>query len=53
MGHEKMQSGLCDTWVARNDTMAHTIVSLVTHAKGAVVIIIGFGHTEYGLGVIT
>jgi uncharacterized iron-regulated protein len=52
MGHEKMQSRLYDTWVARNDTMAHSITSLVKHAKGPAVIIIGFGHTEYGLGVI-
>ncbi len=52
MGHEKMQSRLYDTWVARNDTMAYSITSLVKHTKGPVVVIIGFGHTEYGLGVI-
>lgn len=52
MGHKKMQARLYDTWVARNDKMAHSITSLVRHKKGPVVIIIGFGHTEHGLGVI-
>ncbi len=52
MGHEKMKSRLYDTWVARNDTMAHSITSMVKHTKGPVVVIIGFGHTEHGLGVI-
>lgn len=52
MGHKRMQSKLYDTWVARNDTMAHSISRLYTHKKGPIVIIIGGGHTEYGLGVI-
>ena len=52
MGHEKMQSRLYDTWVARNDKMAHSITRLYKHGKGPIVIIIGGGHTEYGLGVI-
>ncbi|MBU2454030.1 MAG: ChaN family lipoprotein, partial [Proteobacteria bacterium] len=52
MGHEKMQSKLYDTWVARNDKMALSISRLHKHSKGPVIIIIGGGHTEYGLGVI-
>jgi len=52
MGHEKMQSRLYDTWMARNDKMALSITWLSKHGKGPVVIIIGGGHTEYGLGVI-
>jgi len=52
MGSEKMQSKLYDTWVARNDKMALSITQLVKHGSGPVVIIIGRGHTEYGLGVI-
>jgi len=52
MGHGKMQSRLYDTWVARNDKMALSITRLVQHRKGPIVIIIGGGHTEYGLGVV-
>jgi uncharacterized iron-regulated protein len=52
MGHGKMQARLYDTWVARNDKMAHSITRLYKHGKGPIVIIIGGGHTEYGLGVI-
>ena len=52
MGNEKMQSKLYDSWVARNDKMALSITQLVKHSNGPVIIIIGGGHTEYGLGVI-
>lgn len=52
MGHGKMQSKLYDTWVARNDKMALSISHLYKHHKGPIVIIIGGGHTEYGLGVM-
>lgn len=52
MGSKKMQSRLYDTWVARNDQMALSITRLYKHRKGPIVIIIGGGHTEYGLGVI-
>ena len=52
MGNEKMQARLYDTWVARNDKMALSITRLYKHRKGPIVIIIGGGHTEYGLGVI-
>ncbi|MFH2058297.1 MAG: ChaN family lipoprotein [Pseudomonadota bacterium] len=52
MGHEKMQSRLYDTWVARNDKMALSISQMHTHGNGPVVVILGGGHTEYNLGVI-
>ena len=52
MGHGKMQSRLYDTWTARNDKMALSITRLYQHCQGPVIIIIGGGHTEYGLGVI-
>ncbi len=52
MGHGKMQQRLYDTWVARNDKMALSISQLYQLKKGPVVIIIGGGHTEYGLGVV-
>lgn len=52
MGNEKMQSKLYDAWTARNDKIALSITQLVKHSNGPVIIIIGGGHTEYGLGVI-
>jgi uncharacterized iron-regulated protein len=58
MGHGKMTSRLYDTWVARNDKMALSISQLYEAqlykkgAKGPIVIIIGGGHTQYGLGVM-
>jgi len=52
MGNQKMQSRLYDTWVARNDKIALSISQLFKHRKGPVIVIIGAGHTEYGLGVI-
>ncbi len=52
MGNEAMQSRLYDTWVARNDTMAQSITQLAAHTPGPVVVIVGGGHTEYGLGVM-
>lgn len=48
----KMQEKLYTTWMARNDKMALSISRLHRYNKGPVVIIIGGGHTEYGLGVI-
>ena len=52
MGHGRMQQRLYDTWLARNDQMALSVTRLFQLDKGPVVIIIGGGHTEYGLGVI-
>ena len=52
MGHGRMQERLYATWVARNDKMAQSITRLAAHSNEPVVVIIGGGHTEYGLGVI-
>ncbi len=44
---------LYETWLARNDAMAHTISRLISEPeKGPVVVIVGTGHTDYGLGVM-
>jgi uncharacterized iron-regulated protein len=53
MKNPRMQSLLFDSWIARNDTMAHAITEL--HETGPdkpVVVIIGAGHTEHNLGVV-
>ncbi len=63
MDHGRMTERLYDTWVARNDRMALSVVELFNAVKtkdhdgagrkpGPVVVIIGAGHTEYGLGVM-
>lgn len=52
MGNEDMMDRLYDTWTARNDTMARSITMLAEETTGPVVVIIGNGHTEYGLGVV-
>ena len=63
MDHGRMTDRLYDTWVTRNDRMARSVVQLLNAVQtkdrdeagrktGPVVIIIGAGHTEYGLGVI-
>jgi uncharacterized iron-regulated protein len=52
MGNENMMDRLYDTWTARNDTMARSITMLAEETTGPVVVIIGNGHTEYGLGVV-
>jgi uncharacterized iron-regulated protein len=62
MGHGKMTSRLYDTWRARNDRMALSITQLhdsltedkpsPTEIPGPIVVIMGNGHTEYGLAVI-
>ncbi len=63
MDHGRMTERLYDTWVARNDRMALSVVELFKAVQtkdrdtkgrqtGPVVIIIGGGHTEYGLGVL-
>lgn len=51
MYNEENISRLFDSWKARNDKIALSITQL--HEKNTLtVIIIGNGHTEYGLGVI-
>jgi uncharacterized iron-regulated protein len=52
MGDYAMRNRLYDTWKARNDTMARSITLLAKETAGPVVVIIGNGHTEYGLGVV-
>ncbi len=53
MENQALQSRLYDTWVARNDKMALSISQMVDREQpGPVVVIIGGGHTEFGLGVI-
>lgn len=55
MNHGKMADRLYDTWRARNDRMALSIVQLHQSkqvGQGPVVVIMGNGHTEYGLGVM-
>ncbi len=52
MGNAQIETKLYDTWLARNDKMALSITRLKQHHKGPLVVIIGSGHTEYGLGVI-
>lgn len=52
MGHQRMQKRLFDTWVARNDKMAQSVTRLSALEQGPVVVIVGGGHTEHGLGVI-
>ena len=63
MDHGRMTDRLYDTWVARNDRMALSVVELFNAVQnlrmdetgpkpGPVVIIMGAGHTEYGLGVM-
>ncbi len=48
-----MQERLYDTWLARNDRMALSLVQIyMEKGNGPVVVIIGGGHTEYGLGVV-
>lgn len=53
MGHDRMLNRLYDTWVARNDKMALSIKQISDSLdKNPLVVIVGGGHTEYGLGVM-
>lgn len=52
MGNEKMTSRLYDTWRARNDKMALSISQLHETNLPPIIVIMGKGHTEYGLGVM-
>ena len=53
MGNDRMTSRLYDTWLSRNDKMALSISQLYEKEhQGPIVVIIGRGHTEYGLGVM-
>ena len=51
-GTEESIARLYDTWVARNDAMALSIVELLADpAVHPVVVVVGGGHTLYGHGV--
>lgn len=52
MGYGKKTNNMYETWVARNDRMALSIKQMHDHSPGPVIVIVGGGHTEYGLGVI-
>ncbi|WP_321416472.1 ChaN family lipoprotein [uncultured Desulfobacter sp.] len=63
MDHGRMTERLYGTWMMRNDRMALSVIELFNAVQtkdrdtagrqtGPVVIIIGAGHTEYGLGVL-
>lgn len=52
MESPRMQARLYDTWTARNDRMALSVSKLVQQGQTPLVVIIGGGHTEFGLGVI-
>lgn len=52
MGHDRMTDRLYAAWLARNDKMAKSITQLAKAEKKPVVVIMGNGHTEYGLGVM-
>jgi len=53
MKNPAMQSRLYDTWIARNDKIALSITQMYEkNLDEPMVIIIGGGHTEYGLGVV-
>ena len=53
MGSDALMGKLYNTWVARNDTMAQSIIRMARETKeGPVVVIVGGGHTEYGLGIV-
>ncbi|MCP4022146.1 MAG: ChaN family lipoprotein [Desulfobacteraceae bacterium] len=53
MGHNLMQQRLYEAWIARNDKMALSITQINEKLKDTpIIVIIGAGHTEYGLGVV-
>lgn len=52
MEHGKMTDRLYEAWLARNDQMALSITRAAVAEKRVVVVIMGNGHTEYGLGVM-
>lgn len=50
-GAESYLSRLYDNWLARNDRMAATIAQVaVGDNKRPVVVIVGYGHTQFGMG---
>jgi len=52
-GSEDYLGRLYDNWIARNDAMARSIVAALDDASnGPVVVIVGAGHLEDGMGVV-
>ena len=50
--NEELYGRMYQTWMARNDAMAQSIVaSLENSPKQPVVMIVGFGHLQYGMGI--
>ncbi len=50
--HQKMMERMYDTWLARNDTMAHSIATMrKSNPDQPVVMILGKGHTENNMAV--
>lgn len=50
-GQEPMLTHLYQTWVARNDRMARSVVTMRRSQPGPVVLVVGNGHLEYDQGV--
>jgi uncharacterized iron-regulated protein len=52
-GDQAFFARLYDTWIARNDAMARAIVSMLKEdSSRPIAIIVGAGHTRYGMGVV-
>lgn len=50
--NEKMLQRIYQTWLARNDRMAHSIVSMLEKpSEEPVILIVGKGHIEHNMGV--
>ncbi len=51
-GHQKMMERMYDSWLARNDSMAHSIATMrKANPEQPVVMILGKGHTENNMAV--
>lgn len=52
MSHGNMSDKLYAAWLARNDKMALSVTQVADGSDVPVVVIVGNGHTEFGLGVV-
>ncbi len=51
--HQQRQERMYETWLARNDTMARSIVAMSAESsEQPIVLILGGGHTEHDMGVV-
>jgi len=51
--HKDRQERMYETWLARNDTMARSIVAMAAESpEQPIVLIVGGGHTEHNMGVV-